>query len=113
MKGKTFAEVLAELEGGQFMEELAQAWARIVEAVMETNKPGSIKLSVGIAPTGRRTVKVAAVMAAKEPEHPREATTFFVGERNELFRDDPAQAKFDLKVVRMPDGDLRQIDAAE
>jgi hypothetical protein len=116
--GKTFAEVIGELEGGQFAEELAQAWTDMVAAVMETNKPGSITLTVGITPTGRRTVKVAAVMKAKEPEHPRDATTFFVGNGNELFRDDPAQAQLPLgKVVRMPDtGDVRRVggvDAAE
>jgi hypothetical protein len=123
--GKTLAEVIAELEGGRLAAELDAAWAKIVAAVMETGRPGVLKITLGIAPTGRRTVKVAGIMSAKEPEHPREATTFFVGNGNELFRDDPAQAELpylrqavpqagDAKVVRMPDtGEVRRVNAAE
>jgi hypothetical protein len=106
---KAIVELLIELENGQFEEDVNRQLRKVVAAVMETGRPGGIKLALTITPTGRASVKVTGAVAAKEPEHPRDATTFFVSDDNELQRDDPAQLQMPLREVRQPDGDLRVV----
>jgi hypothetical protein len=113
--GKLITEILGEIEGGTFVGDLSEALDKVVEAVMETNRAGKINIALTITPTGRASVKLDAAFSAKEPENTRASTTFFVGKNNQLQRNDPAQREMELKVVRMPDGDLRKVgvDAAE
>jgi hypothetical protein len=80
-------------------EELTAAVYEIIEAVMETRKPGRLKLTLAFAPTGKGTVVVAADYDTTVPEHDRDQTTFFVGDDYSLQRDDPRQHRLPLREV--------------
>lgn len=103
--GKPFTDVLGEIEGGQFLAELTEEVYKIVAAVMETRKPGRLKIALTITPTGKGTVNLDAAFDSKEPEHDRATTTFFVGPGNVLQRNDPAQPRLPLREVARPDNE--------
>ena len=77
--GKPLTDTLGELENGQFLSELTEAVYSIIAKVMETRKPGKLKINMSFTPTGKGTVNVDADFDAKEPGHDRPTTTFFVG----------------------------------
>lgn len=103
--GKPFSDVLGEVENGQLLNELTENVYNIIAAVMETRKPGSLTLAMTFTPTGKGTVNVDAKFKAKEPEHDRPTTTFFVGNDFSLQRSDPNQPRLPLREVEMPDNE--------
>ena len=100
--GKPLTDVLGEIEGGTLLHDLTEATYNIIAAVMETRKPGRLKLSISFTPTGRGTVNVDASFDATEPEHDRPSTTFFVGKDFSLQRRDPSQPDLPLREVEQP-----------
>lgn len=108
--GKPFSDVLGEVENGQLLNELTESVYNIIAAVMETRKPGSLALAMTFTPTGKGTVNVDAKFKAKEPEHDRPTTTFFVGKDFSLQRSDPNQPRLPLREVEMPDNEPVRVD---
>lgn len=98
-KGKPFTDLLGEVENGQLLRELTEAVYNVVAAVVDTRKPGKLKLALDFAPTGKNTVKIDADFSTTEPEHDRPTTTFFVGNDLTLLRDDPRQERLPLQAV--------------
>lgn len=103
--GKPFSDTLREIEGGQFLNELTEATYNMIAAVMETRKAGKLKVEIKFTPTGKGTVNVDADFEAKEPEHDRPSTTFFVGKDFSLVRSDPNQPRLPLREVDTPDNE--------
>lgn len=103
--GKPFSDVLGEVENGQLLNELTENVYNIIAAVMETRKQGSLTLAMTFTPTGKGTVNVDAKFKAKEPEHDRPTTTFFVGKDFSLQRSDPNQPRLPLREVEMPNNE--------
>jgi hypothetical protein len=97
--GKPFSDVLGEIENGALLHELTEAVYNVIAAVMDTRKPGRIKLALEFSPTGKGTVNVDAKFDAVEPEHDRPTTTFFVGNDFSLQRNDPRQPRLPLREV--------------
>lgn len=97
--GRPFTDVLGEIENGDMLHDLTEATYNIIAAVMETRKAGKLNVSLEFVPTGRGTVNIAAKFVAKEPEHDRPSTTFFVGKDFALHRDDPSQERLPLREV--------------
>lgn len=97
--GKPFTDVLGEVENGELLIQLTEAVYKIVGAVMETRKPGRLKLNMAFSPTGKGTVAIDAKFEAVEPEHDRPTTTFFVGNDLTLMRQDPNQPRLPLRRV--------------
>lgn len=102
IKGKPFTDVLGEIENGALLQDLTEQVYNIIAAVMETRKPGKLKLVMAFTPTGRGTVNVDADYDATEPEHDRPTTTFFVGSDLSLQRRDPNQPDLPLREVEQP-----------
>jgi hypothetical protein len=98
-QGKPFTDTLGELQHGELLRELTEATYSMIAAVMDTRKAGTLALKLEFAPTGKGTVVIAATYVAKEPEHDRMPTTFFVGADNSLHRNDPAQPRLPLVEV--------------
>ena len=44
--GKPFTDLLGEIEGGELLHDLTEAYYLIVSAVMETRKAGKLKLAI-------------------------------------------------------------------
>lgn len=104
-KGKPITDVLGEVESGQFLGELTEATYNIIAAVMDTRKPGALTIKLKFTPTGKGTVEVDADFDAKEPEHDRPSTTFFVGKDYALLRQDPNQPRLPLREAEKPDNE--------
>lgn len=99
IEGKPFTDILGEIENGQFLRELTAQVYEIVRATQETRKPGALKLSIKISPTGRGSVEIDAKMDANVPEHDRPTTTFFVTHDGTMMRNDPNQPRLPLREV--------------
>lgn len=99
IEGKPFTDLIGEVEGGAFLREVTAKCYEVVRAVMETRKPGTLKINIRIGPTGRGSVELDAKMDAGIPEHDRPATTFFVTPDGTLVRNDPNQPRLPLREV--------------
>lgn len=108
--GKPFTDVLGEIENGQLLRDMTEAVYNVIAAVMETRKPGKIKLVLDFTPTGKGTVNVDADYDVNEPEHDRPTTTFFVGRDFSLMRNDPAQPRLPLREVETPNNEPVRVE---
>lgn len=105
--GKPFSDVLGEAENGSLLRDLTEEVYNIIAAVMDTRKPGKLKLTMAFTPTGKGSVEIAAKYDADIPEHDRPSTTFFVGKDFSLHRHDPDQPRLPLQEVAKGNSDLR------
>lgn len=99
---KSIAELIGEIENGQFADDLTDEIYKIIAAVKDTRKGGKLKIAITFSPTGRESVEVDASFDATIPEHDRPSTTFFIGKDNTLHRDDPGQPRLPLREVERP-----------
>lgn len=110
MPQKCFTEVVAEIEDGKLLDEVNRKLAELTAGVIDTRKAGSITLALKLTPTGKATVVIAHKLTSSIPKE-QYATTFFVGDHGELQRNDPNQARLDLREPDAPArGPLREVD---
>ena len=110
IEGKPFTDILGEIENGHFLRELTKVVYEVVRATQEVRKPGALKLSFKISPTGRGSVEIDAKMDATIPEHDRPSTTFFVTPEGTMMRNDPNQPRLPLREVADADtGEIREV----
>lgn len=110
IEGRPFTDVIGDLENGDVIGDLTAALYEVVRAVQETRKPGGIKLSLKVTPTGRGSVEIDVKFDTSVPEHDRASTTFFVGKDGSLLRNDPNQPRLPLReVVDNETGELRTV----
>lgn len=109
-EGKPFSDVLREIEGGRFVDDLTRDLRKVVNAVLETRKAGALTINIKVAPTGRGSIEVDAVHKPTIPEHSRPSTTFFATPDGTLMRDDPRQEKLPLRAVEETRDPLRRVD---
>lgn len=100
-EGKPFTDVIGELEGGDFLREVTELLYNVSLAVRETRKPGALKLSLKLTPTGKGSVELDAKVDATVPEHDRPTTIFFLSPDGTLLRNDPNQPRLPLREVEM------------
>lgn len=109
-KGKPFTDTLGEIENGAFLRELTEKIYEVVRATQEVRKPGAMKITLKILPTGRGSVEIDAKMDATVPEHDRPSTTFFVTPEGTMMRNDPNQPRLPLaEVVDNDTGEIREV----
>ncbi|QCW22483.1 hypothetical protein SEA_NEOBUSH_52 [Gordonia phage Neobush] len=116
MKGKSvtdsneqdFAAVFMQHAKGRAHTEASKKLAEVVEAVMETGKPGSItvKLTISRDKDLASVVKIADQVAAKIPTEPRRSM-WFPDDDGQLHRNDPRQTSL------FEDGPVEKIQAPE
>lgn len=110
IEGRPFTDVIGDLENGDVIADLTASLYEVVRAVQETRKPGGIKFTLKVTPTGRGSVELDAKYDASVPEHDRPCTTFFVGKDGSLLRNDPNQPRLPLREVMDNDtGELRTV----
>jgi len=91
--------LLAQLDGGRVVTDLAEKYPQVVEAVKRTGRPGELTLKLKIAPDGKgdvQTVEVHGKVVPNIPTPVRRGTVFFVTEDNQLSRQDPNQKEIDF-----------------
>lgn len=100
---RPFADVIREVHHGITYAELTEAVARLAAAVIDTRKPGSIKLELKIRPNGEKAVFTTATVTTKIPSRTIGETIFFVDEDGALVREDPRQQRLPLQAVGQPE----------
>lgn len=94
---QSFAAFLCQHAKGRSERELSAEMRKLVEAVEETGKGGSITYTLTLKPEPRaeHTVLVTDEIKTKLPSLDRPASIFFADERYRLVRTDPRQMSFE------------------
>lgn len=96
---KPFAAVLQEIAKGRAHARLSEALADLVIAVAETDKKGTLTLTISVEPTkGMDNLTVSANCVVKLPTE-QQASIFFADESGQLSRNDPRQIEAPLREV--------------
>ncbi len=94
IKPKEIIRVLGDLRGGLVATDASQQLERLVQAVMEAGKKGTISIQLTLDPHGKdnREIHVTAKVTSKVPQAPglNERSIFF-GQRGQLLRHDPGE----------------------
>lgn len=98
---RPFADVLSDLDRGHVHTELSEQLQALIARVVETGKPGSLTLQIGVKPMPKTDgqVIVSNKIAVKRPESDRRDAIFFVDDENNLTRDDPRQQALPLRGI--------------
>jgi hypothetical protein len=111
-----FQETIVQINNGAAVAELSDALAKVVAAVRETGKSGSISLTLKVAPASKGTTDVLLVesqVKTKLPETERGMTVFYATDNNLLVRNDPKQQMLPLRVVEFDQPrDLKEVKNA-
>lgn len=99
-KRRDFQDVLTDLDNGQFHEQLSELWPKLVKAVLETHKAGTLTISLSVSTDSDRTVLVKPKVSTKVPTKSTHESVFFTDEEGGTHRHDPRQQT--LTVVQMP-----------
>ncbi len=97
-----FPETILQLNNGAAVAELSAALEKVLAAVRESGKPGSITFIVTVKPASKGVTSVVMVesqIKTKLPEPERGMTVFYLTEDNRLVRNDPRQQQLPLRVV--------------
>lgn len=107
---RPFTDTLRELRGGVVMDELGEALNKVVGAVRDTGKMGSLTLTIKVKPASKGnldTMFLEDTLKVNAPENDKGATVFFATPEGNLQRNDPRQTALELKVI--PDEKPQQL----
>lgn len=97
---RPFADVLIDLNKGRTHAEMSAALQRLVAAVAETGKKGSIGLVITISPSkSEAPFEVIDNVTLKLPAANRRASLFYADDSHNLVRKDPNQLALPLRDV--------------
>ena len=97
--GRSIADVLRDLTGGQTYEVLNSALTDVVQGVLDTHKTGSLTIFLKIKPNGDSAVIITDEIKSKVPEKSRGESVFFATAGGNLVREDPRQPDLPLRSV--------------
>lgn len=101
----TYAVTLQEIRNGASLEELSIELAKLLTAVKETGRAGSLVHKIVVKPLqagDSTTVQVEDEITAKMPKPQRKASIFYMTEDGRLQRSDPRQKEFNLQTIPKP-----------
>ena len=102
--------VLNKLAQGRLIESLHAAIVEVAEAVIATEKAGSVTLTLKIAKVGDyEAVTVAEQIKRGLPVPKERGALFFVGD-GELHKEDPRQIPMEFRVVQDADSGVRTLE---
>lgn len=93
-----FLRTLQNYRKGEVLTELADALRRVMAAVSQAKKPGTLVLSLKISPNGEMYGIVPSV-DLKLPREPKVAALFYLDENYNLVREDPNQQTLPLQTL--------------
>ena len=96
---RLFIDELKDLRGGELVDELTDAMAKLVLAVTEQRKAGSLTLKLSVRPMSANSgvLVVADSVDVKLPQKAVDETLMFASPEGSLLAENPAQKKLDLK----------------
>ena len=88
---RPFADILSEVQRGAVADDAATELAKLVAAVKETRKKGSITVTLVVAPMSGNdeVVNVSGTVTTKPPRAAAPASIFYTGAGGNLSRNDP------------------------
>jgi hypothetical protein len=107
MGNYNFIEFLESLRRGGVLVDLAVKASELVGAIKETEKNGSLTLTLSMKPDGHGRVFVTDDIKVKIPELKKAESILFVTEDNWLQRKDPLQMDLPFKDVDNKKGELK------
>lgn len=99
---KRFLNIIQQHKQGAAITDLSAALKQVTSAVQLTGKAGSVTLTMNIAPATKgdpTTLVFLTKVKVKAPETEAPGSIFYADEDFNLVREDPKQARLDLKVV--------------
>ena len=99
---RAFLNIISAHKGGTIITDVSAALKQVTAAVQQTGRAGKVTLTMSLRPAGTGTVGTLVFEArvkAAAPETASPASIFYADEDFNLVREDPAQAKLDLRVV--------------
>lgn len=110
---RQFSDVLRDLRGGMAADEATDALARVVRMVEETGKPGELTIKLTVRRASKAALTIRDLITTKLPKEDGNETLMFASTEGSLLREDPRQAKLDLKmapgVVAPTPAELKQV----
>ena len=93
---KPFLTTLREIENGRVSDELGEYLHKLVTAVKETGKKGSMGFQLTVEPMkgASEVMQVSVNTQLKSPQHDRRKTIFYADKTGNLSRNDPNQLQF-------------------
>lgn len=99
MGARPFLDLLREHRNGLTHEELTEELQKLVAAVVEERKAGTLTLKIKLEPKGDGTVMLVDEVVAKPPKRTKGGSLFFVTPENNLARQDPRQNNLPLREI--------------
>ncbi len=92
---RPFTDVLRDIRRGRVVNHLTDELARVIQGVLDTDKPGALTLTLTIKPQGKgdNAVVMTAKTTAKVPQPALPDALFFADLDGGLHRDDPTQQR--------------------
>lgn len=87
MGHRDFQDILTDLDEGKIHTQAGAELRKVVAAVMETGKKGTVNIRIDVSREGRKAIVKASVKATV-PLAPADASIFSATEDGELRRDD-------------------------
>jgi hypothetical protein len=97
-----FSQQLAFMGKGSIDSEITEALAEVVKAVRETDKQGTVTLTIKVAKLNKRdenAVRIIPTINNKVPKQESAESIMFSTADGDLLRDDPEQIALDLKSI--------------
>ena len=94
-----FPQFLKEIRKGQLLFECSEELEKLVAAVVDTKKSGTLTLTVKVGPLKGddvSTLGIDALAKAKLPEKTKQTAIFFPTKKNTLQRTDPRQGELEI-----------------
>jgi hypothetical protein len=89
---RPFADVLRDLDGGRVHTELSDALQKLVKAVEDTGKKGTVQFSITVGPSKTEApFEAIPAVVVKLPMPARRASVFYADDDGNLVRRDPRQ----------------------
>lgn len=114
---RPITDVLRDLNGGKFIEELTDALQELALSCRGTGKPGSMTISLKMKPGkgGASIMTLEHDFKVKSPEFERPSDIMFVTKGGDLVCQNPDQGTLPLRIVETVDrstGEIREVVAA-
>lgn len=109
---RLITDILREIRRGRAVDQASRALAEVVKAVDETNKPGSVTITLTVKPEkgGGSQKTIIAAVKLKKPEGDIPEAVFFSDPDGDLHRSDPAQSEmFSEAPKAQPSGDINNL----
>lgn len=111
-----FLATLQTMRKGATLADLEVNLQKVVEAVREQHKPGTMTWKVVVSPNSKGSVEILAIddeVTLKLPKAEGGTTIYYADDQNRLMRSDPKQMEMPAlaEVPKEPEAPIRQITA--